>query len=147
MVSIEALRACLVAAAAGFALASCVPAAAPPHATAYGYVQSVSSGRLALMGDYGSISGDGARSCRAERLPVIRITVEPAHGEAIVSEGERPVHARRGQKLAYCNGRLFPSRIVQYRSLPGYRGADHLTYQVGFADGTTDIYEKSLTVR
>ena len=49
--------------------------------------------------------------------------------------------------LAYCNGRQFASRIVQYRSTPGYRGEDSLSCEVSFVDGSHDVYEKALSVR
>jgi hypothetical protein len=57
------------------------------------------------------------------------------------------VHPVPESPLAYCNGRQFASRIVQYRSTPGYRGEDSLSCEVSFVDGSHDVYEKALSVR
>ena len=113
----------------------------------YGYEQSVLSGRVSDMGDYNTVSGDGVGSCHLQPLPTVRILRQPAHGEILVTTGRRVLHVRPGAPIAYCDGRQFISRIVQYRATSGYVGEDHLTYEVTFLDGTHDIYEKRLSVR
>ncbi|MFI5014783.1 MAG: hypothetical protein ACHQAY_20805 [Hyphomicrobiales bacterium] len=115
--------------------------------TAYGYVQTVFSGRLSRMGDYNTVSGDGRRTCHLQPLPSIRIVAKPAHGELSLTTGERLFQAGPSTPLGYCNGRRFAAKIVQYRSAPHYVGPDQLSYQVIFADGTAETYEKILTVR
>jgi hypothetical protein len=132
---------------AALALTGCVSQSQAPHATTYGYQQSVASGHVSNMGDYNTVSGDGVRSCHLQPLPTIRIIAQPAHGEVLVTTGNRVLHASPDGPLAYCNGRQFASRIVQYRSTPGYRGEDYLSYAVTFADGTGENYEKTISVR
>jgi hypothetical protein len=140
-------RTCLAASAAALSLGACVPAGPSLHTTTYGYVQTVSSGSLSRMGDYNTVSGDGRRSCHLQPLPSIHIVAKPAHGELLVTSGERSFEAGTSTPLGYCNGRRFAAKIVQYRSTPHYVGPDHLSYQVVFADGTAETYEKDLTVR
>jgi hypothetical protein len=145
--SLRRLKAGLVSVAAGIVLAGCVPAGPVPQAKAYGYAQSVLSGRLSDMGDYNTVSSDGQWTCHVQALPAIRIVAQPAHGEVLVTTGQRPFGAKPNSPFAHCGGRSFVSKIVQYRPAPGYRGPDHLAYEVAFVDGTVETYEKILTVQ
>jgi hypothetical protein len=119
----------------------------PEHQTTYGYAQTVLSGRWSEMGDYKSVSGDGRRTCHSQTLPEIRIVTQPAHGEVVVTVGQRAIGAPPGGPLYYCAGRRVVAKVVQYRSQPGYQGPDHLAYHVAFADGAEETYEKTLTVQ
>ena len=116
---------------------------------AYGYSQNVPSGILSTLGNYNTVSGDGEGSRHLQPLLEIRIIRirQPAHGQVRVTTGTRAAHAVPESPLAYCNGRQFASRIVQFRSTPGYRGEDSLSYEVSFVDGSHDVYEKALSVR
>jgi hypothetical protein len=137
----------VMAPAVALVLAGCVGAGTSENQTTYGYTQTVMSGRLSEMGNYKSVSGDGQRTCQSQILPEIRIVAEPAHGEAVVTVAQRPVEAPPGGPLFYCAGRRVAAKVVQYRSRSGYRGPDHLSYYVVFADGSSETYEKALAVR
>jgi hypothetical protein len=131
---------------AALTLAGCVGAGPSGPQTTYGYSQVVASGRWSEMGDYKSVSGDGRRTCHSQTLPEIRIVTQPAHGEVVVSLGQRAIGAPPGGPLYYCAGRRVVAKVVQYRSQSGYRGPDHLAFHVIFADGAEETYEKTLTV-
>jgi hypothetical protein len=128
-------------------LAGCVSSGTPGRQTAFGYVQTVPAGRSTLLGDYNTVSGDGRSTCHAQALPAIRIITRPAHGEAEVAAETHAFHPRPDAPLAYCAGRRFAAGVVRYRPQAGYRGPDFLSYEVVFADGSRDTYEKGLTVR
>jgi hypothetical protein len=131
---------------AALPLGACVSQGQSSPPTTYGFRQSVLSGRLAEMGDYNTISGDGVRTCHLQPLPTVRILTQPAHGEVLVTTGTRVLHTRPDEPLAHCGGRPFASRIVQYRPVPGYRGEDRLSYSVTFANGMSETYEKAISV-
>lgn len=63
-------------------------------------------------------------------LGAIRITQQPAHGTAVVSQRENFPGFPPGHPNAACNNKKFPAVVLDYTPAPGFTGTDIMTTDI-----------------
>jgi hypothetical protein len=89
-------------------------------------------------------SGRWDRNCSA--LPVkITFTRQPANGTAWSVEADRaiPTSTPASGDTGKCAGKIVASKKIMYRSAPGFRGSDTVSYD---SDGNGTIIHTTITV-
>lgn len=89
-----------------------------------------SAGRDIRVGVYVNVLPD----CSSGPLPSIRLSAEPQNGKVVVKRAK--VSATNYKK---CLALQVPAFVALYRSKPDFGGTDHMTIEVKYPNGRTEI--------
>jgi dienelactone hydrolase len=119
--------------------------------------QVVWSGAIASSAEHGRVVPAGRPSvigfavalnkdCTPKPQPPFRIQ-GPAHGSLRLVDGTGHPHFPAGTALAACNAATVPGRSLVYTPVPGYSGADSITFVVGANGAPQRTVTERLVVR
>ena len=120
------------------ALASFVAAPALGQAINYTSVQAIAGTPIQL-----TYHADAHKStCRAAPEPTLRVLEPPKNGVLTVRQATLTTN-----KVGGCPGLKTPALFVFYQAKEGYGGSDHVRYAVTNAEGQTEGFDVTITVK
>jgi hypothetical protein len=120
------------------ALTCFVVAAAIAQAINYTSVQAVAGKPVQV-----TYHADAHKStCSPAPVPTFRVIEPPKDGVLTVRKGVLTTN-----KVAGCPGLKTPALVVFYQAKEGYSGSDHVSYAVTNAEGQTQGYDVTITVK
>jgi hypothetical protein len=118
--------------------AGCALVALAASASGASLAQDVAVTRPAQSGVASVIGYERAwdRDCRALGAQVT-ITAQPQHGAVSVATAQSviPPTTPRGGSTGQCAGQTVAGNQITYRSQPGFRGTDHVSWSVVYGNG------------
>jgi len=104
---------------------------------------TVAAGSTVLLVKSFSINPD----CSPLGYNSLRITQEPVHGTAVVTEGRDYPSYRAGNPRSACNKKKLPAMLLKYTPEDDFTGSDFLATEVISEDGSDSKHQFSITVK